>query len=259
MHPTVDLSPYVDDFTVAIHGKSEQKVLQQVAKVSGDLVELIEDRLLCDISVPKAQVAASYDGLLRKARKLLGDRAGPVVGSVEALGLDLAAGRRRAAFHKTSKAVKSHEAFKKRVARLRRLAKVNRAGAEKIIRSGAFPAGDFGKELHGASDAVLRDYQSKFLSVVTPIARGRDRAVTLLLNNDPTWRLAVAPVVQFAKEAWRSLLCPGRQGITGLGQLGAMWRQIKQQTPKRWMDIRCCDPVHQEAPLGVARALCADL
>ena len=54
----------------------------------------------------------------------------------------------------------------------------------------------------------------------------------------------MAPVVQFAKEAWRSLLCPGRQGIIVLGQLGAMWRQIKLQTPKRWMDIR--------GPIGAA-------
>eukprot|EP00969_Alexandrium_andersonii_P360630 15455809-Alexandrium_andersonii.AAC.1 len=61
--------------------------------------------------------------------------------------------------------------------------------------------------------------------------------MALILNDDPSWKAAVAPVIQWVKSCWKSVTGAGR-GTTGLGVLCTAWRFMETQGFPGWGSIR---------------------
>ena len=145
-HPRIGLSLYIDDFTGVVTARDDDDAMMVLTEGMVDLRGVIEDELRCCIAVDKSQIAASSKPLLRRATRVLGALGGRAVDSVEALGIDLPAGKSRLGFWRGSLRRKRAAKAKARRGRIKRLRAVCVEGARKVAFAGALPASSYGTE-----------------------------------------------------------------------------------------------------------------
>eukprot|EP00959_Pyramimonas_sp_CCMP1952_P001995 40940-Pyramimonas_sp.AAC.1 len=67
--------------------------------------------------------------------------------------------------------------------------------AKRIWVSGPLPGVLYGSEVHGISDGELHRIRQQAGSVMGPSCKGRSLTSLLILEDEPTWLAAVAPLV----------------------------------------------------------------
>ena len=238
-HDEVEMSLWIDDFTCQVEDQREDRLLHKLAAAADDLYNIIVQDLEAEVSFPKAAVVASSPALLKKAKRVLGHLGGEAVASAEALGIDLVAGKRRRAFKTRSVLARRLEKLKRRARRTARLKQAGKGRPARLFASGLGPATWYGMAIYGADRGELHDLQAAALSLFTPRACGRDRAATLLVNGDPCWRAAVAPLHRWAQEVWGSLLAgPVPSRFLTLAQLLRLHAAALASPPRSWAEVR---------------------
>ena len=84
------------------------------------------------------------------------------------LGVDFAAGRRRATFFRTSKLKDRHHKLEERMPKFKRLGGGHRATARRTFRQGAIPAIAYGTQIWGITGAELASVQTNWLATAMP-------------------------------------------------------------------------------------------
>ena len=234
------LSLYIDDFTCTVMHTDKNRLVEIAAGGARRLQEYIEGELDCIVSIPKSQIVASSNDVLRDVRRKMGPISGQHGMVIEALGVDMAAGRSRRSFWKGSVRARRMRTMKKRRGRLARLRGACVGTARKVALVGVLPATAYGAEIYGAADKELWDIQSLCLSTMVPVVSGRDRRLALVLGDDPTWRLTAGPIIQYCKEVWRQVTIghdPGR-GFISMSDLSRAWARCFEDPPRKWAGVK---------------------
>ncbi len=125
------------------------------------------------------------------------------------LGVDFAAGRRRAAHGRSNtRAQRLRKGFRRRK-RLKRLAAVVGGRALGIFTTGTLSGMIYGSEINGISDVELLKINRLAAVTMRPSARGRSLSMLMALHKSPTWRAGTAPVLQYVRAAWRAMAAAG--------------------------------------------------
>ena len=201
LHPRSTLEFFVDDAVVSCTGASVDIVSAVVTGSARDLVKALEDDGL-GIASDKTSIVSSSLVCSKKVARNLGHSPHAVSRSAKDLGVDFICGNRR------SRRLLVTSAWRKRKARFRiskiaRLASVRRA-ASKLYFTGALPEMTYGMEIVGASDATLvslRRDAAKCLGI-SGHRRSLDLTFGLASWLDPAVRVAVDPLIRYAKELW---------------------------------------------------------
>ena len=235
----LQVSLWIDDFTCQAEDADEDRLVAKIVRGAAELLYIIEVDLEATVSCPKAAVVASSATLCSRIKKALGKLAGEARPSAEALGIDLVAGKPRRSFRRASVTARRLQRMRLRVARVKRLRKAGKDKTAKIFTAGLGPSAWYGMQVYGADDRELYDLQSAALAIFTPRAAGRDRAGTLLVNQDPCWRAAVGPIHRWCQEVWGSLLAgssPSR--FLSLGLLSKLFGEAVGNPPASWSQVR---------------------
>ncbi|CAK0881295.1 unnamed protein product, partial [Prorocentrum cordatum] len=203
------LAQFMDDSGLDSTGKA-QGVLFGIKEGSRQLEHALVHECGCSISLSKAgqgNLVCSDGSVARELQLFLGDRTVPLCDSVVDLGIDFTAGRsrRKACIKKALRESK----FKIRMANLkaktrkvRGMKKHITSHAKKIWVSGPLPGVLYGSECHGISDGELHRVRQQAGSVMGPSCKGRSLTSLLVMEDEPTWLAAVAPIVRHSKELW---------------------------------------------------------
>ena len=62
---------------------------------------------------------------------------------------------------------------------------------------------EYGASVNGVTDRELTKIQSVALAGMSPAAAGRSKTALLALKGDPSWTAAAAPILQWARMAWK--------------------------------------------------------
>ena len=131
---------------------------------------------------------------------------------------------------------------KKRAWRSRLFAAVGRRG--QLFTTGLRPAASYGAAVVGVSDHQLLCLQKMAVSSAFPSPAARSRSAALLLLGDPTFPVAFAAILRWAKEVWRSGLGPAPAPQMDAPQLRRAWESVSARWPSSF--------AHARGPLGVA-------
>ena len=229
-HPKVKLEAYIDDLTLSTTGPSDKNVEVRLVAAAKDLLEIITKELRCDLAYEKTAVIASNDELAATLAKRLACTGAVPAASTASLGVDLTCGRKRAA-HKASGVRKLR--FAKGLKRMRRIRNIRQVigGAKggRVAAAGCMAATEYGSAVNGVSDSELAKLQKIAASGMTPSASGRSRTALFATKGDPTWRAAVAPVLQWIQVAWRT---NRMEGETTKADLKAAWTETATRRTK---------------------------
>ena len=238
--PHLALNIHIDDFGLTATARSDDEVVQQISTGAAALEATIHSELECAVSIPKADVIATSDKLLRRMGSIL-ERYGKGASKVSAinLGIEVTGGQPiRRAEDRMLRARFKKQTLRK--GRIQRLARVNRPGATKVFNQGVVAAIEYGTQVWGYSNADLRDLQSFFLSTVAPPGKGKSRTLSLLLWDSCSWRPALAPIISYAKVLWQALVSPGI-AVVPLATLVGWYRKAATSVhPRNWGDV--CGP-----------------
>ena len=130
---------------------------------------------------------------------------------------------------------------RKRGKRLKRIAS---AKARALVwNTGPIPAAIFGAEVYGFSDADQR-----ILEQATTQQRGGGKGkwstMFSCVFDDASWKAAVAPIIEWSRRVWSTLLVADCSGQGSLTQLMSWWRRSRGCLPNTWGAVR--------GPLGAA-------
>eukprot|EP00969_Alexandrium_andersonii_P016675 730734-Alexandrium_andersonii.AAC.1 len=117
------------------------------------------------------------------------------------------------------------DTVRKRVKKISTIKKVIGSGHSRaLFATGPYPAMAYGCEVTGVNNFEHKSMQTLALQSCSPSGRGRSRAMALLINDDPTWKAAISPVLQWIKTIWKvsTGACIGR-GVHDLGLLCRAW------------------------------------
>ena len=252
-HPLVSLDVYVDDWALDATGPEEQ-VYDALSDAAGDLIHVVvKDELNSEVSRPKAATVASSPTLAKRLRSKLGPFGGAERNVAVRLGIDFAAGRKRAAWKGRSTRAKRLARAQKRVTRASFFTTVAGMRARKLFTAGIKPLAGYGSEVSGMSDSqldVLTRMEARFL---TPRARGRSLTALLLLRASSSLGLAATALVRWAREVWEAATYPRPRGFT-LPQCRQRWEASLAAEPESrltWYSVR--------GPMGAARLEAARL
>eukprot|EP00959_Pyramimonas_sp_CCMP1952_P247192 5166868-Pyramimonas_sp.AAC.1 len=140
--------------------------------------------------------------------KSIHDQRGPLAGEAKAsivnLGIDAAAGKavRARGQGRASKLKMRLAAAARKACRLRKLQKPLGRKTTIFFAAGPVAGGIFGTEVYGVSDRELLALRRMGMSTIKPRAQGRSLSVISLLEGDPPWRAAVAPIIRWSREIW---------------------------------------------------------
>lgn len=155
------------------------------------------------------------------------------------LGIDFAAGKKRGKFIKAYARRLRLKKVKKRVSRVAKIKSAIKAKAKVIFTTGCMPAMIYGSEVTGINGFELKTLQTLALSTMTPSGQGRSREMCLLLNWDPVWRPATAPILQWVKACWK--VATGAyvgRGTADIGALCKAWRELNEAGWPTWGAVR---------------------
>ncbi len=241
------LSMYVDDVSIGAGGQPDE-VVAAIGPAFHDLVAAFRTELFIDLAPAKGRTVASSGALARRLARVVGASGGHAVDAAVHLGIDAAAGKRRAVWgHGSSRDGR----LRKAMGRTERVLRLRRAGGERakrIASSGIRPQAAYGAEVHGVSNAELRTVRAKLLRVVGPSGSGHSSTLLQMVVGDPAHDIAVAPILRWAAEVWASVT--GVPNALKVPTLRAAGEAAQAQASQRWCDVR--GPV-QAAKLSLAR------
>ena len=236
-HPRLALSIHIDDITLTSNERCDNHVVEQISAGAAELQHVIEEELDSSISVPKADLVATTDELRNRVGKVLQQFGGKrKAASAINLGIDVTGGiaQGRAGASKLKHRLAAQLSRKQR---LRRLARVNRAGATRVFNQGVIPAIEYGTQVWGYSTQAIRDLQSFYLSAVAPPGKGKSRSKTLLLWDNMSWRPATAPILSYAKVIWQAVSSP-QIAVVPLATLVRWYNAASRRAkPRHWGDV----------------------
>ncbi len=163
-HPNVRLSMYVDDVSIGATGAAND-VVEYIADAFADTAASLKDALFLDLAPAKGRIVASTAALASRIARVVGDTGGTAVDSAPHLGIDAAAGKRRA---KWASNADRRARLRKAIGRVHRLLRLRRAGGERaktLVATGLRPQAAYGADIHGvdnkdqrlASDIIVSD------------------------------------------------------------------------------------------------------
>ena len=243
--PGIHLSVMIDDLSVQTSGKVEADIVDRLAGAGEVLYEAIEDELGCSISFPKAAVVASTQRLGKRLLSRFGIAWGQNLGTtVQNLGSDFSAGRKRGAFSKSSVRRARVKKARARMPRLKRLKKGAGSRTATLFSTGLLSSAAFASEIFGVSNKELEQLRATAAATTTPAAQGRSRSLLFALRGDPTHKAATAPIHRYAAEVWDALLDlgnltqhqnPDRMTVK---ELVASWKAAKEESANSWNKVR---------------------
>ncbi len=207
--PSVWFDNYIDDNVLSAQGPPSS-VVHDLVDAANILHELMTEDLGCRIARGKTRVVASSDEVGRRiSRAISGCVGGEMATAAPNLGVDFAAGRRRAAHGRSNtRAQRLRKGFRRRK-RLKRLAAVVGGRALGIFTTGTLSGMIYGSEINGISDVELLKINRLAAVTMRPSARGRSLSMLMALHKSPTWRAGTAPVLQYVRAAWRAMAVAG--------------------------------------------------
>ena len=210
--PTVSLDAYIDDLTISSIGEAS---IVREAIVSGglELHRVIQDELVCEIAMDKPALVSSCRSTMKEIRRVFGDLAGASITSTVNLGTDYTAGASRVLQGSGSKRKSRLRAALARRCRVRRLKGVLGHKASRLFTTGLGPAAMYGSNVNGVTDQEILQLRRTAAAGLRPQAQGRSLSMLMLLEEDPAWRAGVAPILQWAREAWNATTTWYQEGV----------------------------------------------
>ncbi len=242
-HPRVSLTVFIDDLCGRATSQDEHKVVGRLTAAAASLWTTINTDLDASVAEHKSVILASSDSLLDKLRFAFGKHGGVAVAAASNLGVDLAAGRRRASRPSTRTIRKRQSSFIKRCRRLRAL---KRAGLNMrtVFVTGLQAFSHYGAEVVGLDTAQLRTAHANYLGLVGSSVKSASTNLALLALGDPLWRQALAPALTWSSICWKAANDRAFQANMDLPRLGALAGPVVERLPTSWGSVR--------GPLGAA-------
>ena len=238
--PRVHWNVFIDDVGVEQTG-GRVAAAHNVAEA----VDALKNRLAevgCNLAPTKTQVVSSSRWAAGRVASLL-ELAPEQVAHKEAakfLGADFAPAIPRRKWIGKSTRRGREQKVKKRLVRMRRLRRAAGPRARLVAAAGLVPQQEYGAEVTGLSDAELRSLRRTAAAGMGPRAGGRSLTATLLIENDPTRRAAVAVAVRWAEEVWAA--ANGCADAVPLPELIHAWEAVAaRRWPRRWGQV--CGPL----------------
>eukprot|EP00959_Pyramimonas_sp_CCMP1952_P296478 6202218-Pyramimonas_sp.AAC.1 len=220
-----DLDVYIDDQGLSATGKS-RFVVSSIVSGAKVLDQAAQQEFGCSFALDKTALVASSKAVGPQVQEQPNHLCQNCSPSTVNLGVDCAAGRALRVAGKSAN-MKSRLAKSARAARrLGKQAKViSRAATLRVYSAGPLAGAAYGTEVTGISDRDLSLLRRMFFgfSVVRPRSQLRSLTTRALLDGNPTWRTATAPVTRWSKEVWisQTAACPWS---LNLPSLNAAWR-----------------------------------
>ena len=241
-HRLSDLYIFIDDWMNMNMDADRRALVNRTVASSSEVIRLIEEDLGCQLASKKSAVVAKSDSLRCDLEKAMGKFAGTSNGrSAKNLGIDATAGqlrcRKGARLHLTARVKNLH-------ARKRRLAAVKKGGGDmqRLYISGLQSYGYYGAEVVGLDGKEVVSAQSFFLQTVGSTCPSRSRTLTLLLHEDPTYKLALGPALTWANLVWKATT--SRDFEPSLPGLRELAEPVLHQGLRTWNQVK--------GPLGAA-------
>eukprot|EP00959_Pyramimonas_sp_CCMP1952_P228183 4771382-Pyramimonas_sp.AAC.1 len=92
--------------------------------------------------------------------------------------------------------------------------------------------GNYGAEVVGLGARGVATTQSFFLRAVGSARPSRSRTLSLLILQDPTFRLALGPVITWTNLVWKAAACPEFE--PSLPRLRELASNILARPPRAW-------------------------
>ncbi len=231
-NPQIHADNYINDNVLSMEGHKDV-VVNALKKAAIDMDQVVREDLRCRVARRKTKIVATNDlvgkRLKRAAEAAIGGELAPAAAD---LGIDYAAGRRRARHGAARTAAARLKKGLRRRERLKRVAAVVGTSATNIFTTGAMTSMVHGSEVHGLSDAELLRVERLAAAVMKPKARGRSLNVMMALHNAPTWRAGTAPILQYMRATWRAIGAVkhgGAKADLSLVELRNAWGALKKE------------------------------
>ncbi len=225
-----NLDLFVDDIALTVTG-SYRQVAEGLIEAKNILQHEVEQSLYCTIEPSKAAVVTSNAKLKKEVATKFGVLAGPIAEryrrrAAPNLGIDYAAGRRRAALASGGKRRRRTGNLQKKALRLGRIRSLLGKRAPMVFAAGPMAEYEYGASVHGLTDSETLLLQRAAAMALSPRARGRSLARVLLLARMPTWRAEVAVILHYAKQVWEAVVRKPDElnGALNLVELARVWR-----------------------------------
>ncbi len=259
------LDMFVDDIALAANGTIGQ-VVNRLSNAAELLQDVIEGPLACSIEIGKAAVVSSSRVLTDMLRRRFGARAGDeqrtvgsgararlrqrrgrrmqqsphhrqtrgtrpgtTEGTALNLGVDFAAGRKRATHGKATKRSQRLATLRIKTAKLVRIKAIAGRRTPLIFMAGPLPEGIFGAAVNGLSDKEALAVRRCAAQAFAPRAKGRSLSTLLLLHDMPTWRSEVEVALEYSRQLWQASLLGGQPSVDGtltLPEIARIWHAV---------------------------------
>eukprot|EP00973_Karenia_brevis_P013927 1888833-Karenia_brevis.AAC.1 len=242
--PYADLAIYLDDAHVAARGK-EEEVQRTIIGCMRQLRDIVHEDYHCSFAYEKAATVASRLRLARKIAAELGQLGGAPGLVTENLGVDYGPGASRSCRGGGVVRRKRWHRAKKRQMRILRMRKQIARGKsrmQQMLTNGVRPMVGYGARVNGCSDAELLKLRRMLLSASAPLARGSSLTAKLVIQGDPAWIEALAPVRAWSDEVWRAATGEKAPHLS-LPQLSQCWHAALRREPSSWRASK--GPVHR--------------
>ncbi len=248
---TVKLEVFVDDLMAGATGTAAQ-VIDAIDTTAAILHDIVQRDLQCTIELSKAAVVASTPEITRALTIRLGELAGPKrVRTAPSLGIDVAAGRKRRTQRGVGRRAARFLGLRRKMRRMRALRKVVGRKAARVFTAGPLPYATYGAEVNGTGNAEALTLRRAAAAAFSPRARGLSLTILTLLEQAPTWKAEVAPVIKYAQVVWdASVRSPAAaaDGEITLAEVSRSWNSVDfrplrdEATGKnRWDQV--CGPI----------------
>ena len=107
---------------------------------------------------------------------------------------------------------------------------------QRVYLTGLQPFGYYGAEVVGLDTREVAAAQSFFLQTVGSTCPSRSRTLSLLVLQEPTYRLALGPVITWTNLVWKAATCPGFE--PSLPRLRELALNILARPPKAWNQVK---------------------
>ena len=240
--PRTELNVFIDDVGASTKGYDDD-VVEEVAEITEEIKARL-GRIGCELSEAKTVIVASCPKVSRRIGSRLGLSPRQVAADTAAkfLGADFAPRTaRRKWIAKSSRRQRLRKA-QGRAHRLRRLRAAAGPRAKLVGAAGLTPQAGYGTEVTGLSQEEWDKMRRAVAAGLGPKAGGRSLAVTLLMEGDPTIKVALAPALRWADEVWAAAC--GDKNACRLTQLIGMYHGAASRRPRTWGDVK--------GPIGAA-------
>ncbi len=200
-----DFDIYIDDVVTSAEGPRDS-VSGTIEAARNILMEALVGDRGCRIAADKTRVVATSAKVARQVTKRIGiDHA--VARAAPSLGIDITAGGKRTALGQTGAMRKSRMSKgKSRRAKLRKVAKVLGGKVIRIYTAGIAPECNYGAEVWGITDAESLKLRRIAAVGLKPFSKCRSLTMTHLINDLPTIRDELRPIVHYSKVIWRAIV-----------------------------------------------------